>query len=177
MNIGIRIKKVRLSQNRTLQQIANVCGCTKSLLSKIENNKVVPPVATLTKIASALGVKMSAFIEDEKYLETLFVSAQQLQSTPPIKTEYGYSFHTIAAENTHKKMQPFIFSGKKGEVIEHHVSHEGDEYIYIIEGEMNVQIGDITYTMRQGDSIYFNALTTHGVTPVSDEVKYLDIFC
>ena len=58
--IGRHIRKLRKLQHRTLQDVADNCGFTKSLLSKIEGGKVVPPVATLIKIASALHTNISA---------------------------------------------------------------------------------------------------------------------
>lgn len=58
MEIGKRIKYLRKSQQRTIQEIAEVCGFSKSLLSKIENGRTTSPVATLVKIANALGVNL-----------------------------------------------------------------------------------------------------------------------
>jgi len=59
LNIGTHIRRLRLQQRRTQQEIASVCGFTKSLLSKIESNTVTPPVATLVKIARSLGTSVS----------------------------------------------------------------------------------------------------------------------
>jgi quercetin dioxygenase-like cupin family protein len=58
----------------------------------------------------------------------------------------------------------------------HELSHEGEEFIYIIRGEMKMQVGEIEYCLKEGDSLYFNSLQKHGIMPVSDEVTYLDIF-
>ena len=64
MDLGIKIRKIRLQNKLTQQDIADQCGFTKGLLSKIENGSVVPPIATLTKLSKALGVKMSTLIDD-----------------------------------------------------------------------------------------------------------------
>jgi quercetin dioxygenase-like cupin family protein len=61
-------------------------------------------------------------------------------------------------------------------VKQHELSHEGEEFIYVIEGEMKMTLGDTEYLLKAGDSMYFNCLQKHGIMPVSDEVKYLDIF-
>jgi quercetin dioxygenase-like cupin family protein len=73
-------------------------------------------------------------------------------------------------------MQPFLFVAKKGHVKQHQLSHEGEEFIHVIRGEMKMQIGDTEYLLKEGDSLYFNTLQKHGILPVSDEVVYLDIF-
>ena len=73
-------------------------------------------------------------------------------------------------------MQPFLFVAKKGEVIPHEVSHEGEEFIYVIKGQMKMQVGEVSYLLNNGDSLYFNSVQKHGIMPVSDEVMYLDIF-
>ena len=59
---------------------------------------------------------------------------------------------------------------------QHELSHEGEEFIYVIEGEMKMTLGDAEYLLKAGDSMYFNCLQKHGIMPVSEEVKYLDIF-
>ncbi len=73
-------------------------------------------------------------------------------------------------------MQPFLFVAKKGEVKPHEVSHEGEEFIYIIRGQMRMQVGEVEYQLKTGDGLYFNSLQRHGILPISDEVMYLDIF-
>ena len=73
-------------------------------------------------------------------------------------------------------MQPFLFVAKKGEVIPHELSHEGEEFIYVIKGQMRMKIGETSYLLNVGDSLYFNSVQKHGIMPVSDEVMYLDIF-
>ena len=79
LNIGGRIRRLRREQHRTQQEIANLCGFTKSLLSKIEVNKVVPPVATLVKIAAALGVQVSVLIETNNGADTVYTTKAEVE--------------------------------------------------------------------------------------------------
>ena len=176
MDIGVHIKKLRTHQNRTLQEIADACGFTKSLLSKIENGVVIPPVATLSKIAKALGVKISVLIEEGQKVGSFFTPTDLITESGRVKTDKGYSFFTFASEHQNKKMQPFLFTARKGEVVEHHVSHEGEEFIYMLEGEMKFKVGNVEYVLKPGDSIYFDSIEQHGVMPISVEAKYIDVF-
>ena len=79
MDLGKRIRKLRVQQRRTLQDVAEECGFTKSLLSKIETGKVVPPVATLVKIAQTMGIKVSTLIENNDDGETVYTTKRETE--------------------------------------------------------------------------------------------------
>ncbi|MBE8719426.1 cupin domain-containing protein [Sphingobacterium pedocola] len=65
---------------------------------------------------------------------------------------------------------------RKGEVVPYQLSHEGEEFVYVIAGEMKMQVGDTDYLLKAGDTLYFNALHKHGITSMTDEVRYIDTF-
>jgi len=175
LNIGDRIKLLRTNQKRTLQEIAEASELSRSMISKIENNKTVPSVATLVKIALALGTNISSLLENNGLLNASNTTREKaLANLTP--TDKGYSIYPYGSEYHEKKMQPFLFVAKKGQVKPHEVSHEGEEFIYVIHGKMKMQIGEVEYLLNTGDSLYFNCLQKHGIIPVTDEVVYLDIF-
>jgi transcriptional regulator with XRE-family HTH domain len=175
LNIGDRIKMLRISQKRTMQEIAEASDLSKSMISKIENNKTVPSVAALVKIAKALGTNISSLLEQDGWVNAIVTTRQKAQENLTT-TDKGYSIYPYASEYHAKKMQPFLFVAKKGEVIPHELSHEGEEFIYVIKGQMKMQVGETEYLLSSGDSLYFNSVQKHGIMPVSDEVMYLDIF-
>jgi transcriptional regulator with XRE-family HTH domain len=173
--LGESIKRTRLEQKRTLQSIAEECGFSKSLLSKIENGKVSPPMTTLSKIAQALRIKMSTLLEQDDLTEAVFTSADDL-AKGAIKTTIGYSMLPFATDFKNKKMQPFIFIAEKGKVNMKESSHEGQELVYILEGSMEFKVGNTVYTLNEGDSLYFEAVLKHKINPTSDKLKYIDVF-
>lgn len=175
LNIGERIKMLRISQKRTVFEIAEASELSKSMISKIENNKAIPSVAALVKIAQALGTNISSILEQDGWVNAIITTYKKAQENLT-STDKGYSIYPYASEYHEKKMQPFLFVAKKGEVTSHELSHEGEEFIYIIKGKMKMQVGDVEYLLSTGDSLYFNSVLKHGVMPVSDEVIYLDIF-
>jgi transcriptional regulator with XRE-family HTH domain len=175
LNIGDRIKMLRISQKRTMQEIAEASDLSKSMISKIENNKTVPSVAALVKIAKALGTNISSLLEQDGWVNAIITTRQKAQENLTT-TDKGYSIYPYASEYHEKKMQPFLFVAKKDEVIPHELSHEGEEFIYVIKGQMKMQVGETEYLLNSGDSLYFNSVQKHGIMPVSDEVMYLDIF-
>jgi transcriptional regulator with XRE-family HTH domain len=176
MEIGARIRKLRRRQNRTLQAVADRCGFTRSLLSKIENGRTVPPVATLTRIAAALGVSTSALLDDAGQTGTVHTAAAERHGKGLVKTDKGYSFFTFAAGRADKLMQPFLFEARKGQVKRHRLSHTGEEFLYVLEGEVRYRVGTTEYHLSAGDSLYFDSESEHEVTPVSKLARYLAVF-
>ncbi|NMH27958.1 helix-turn-helix domain-containing protein [Flavobacterium silvaticum] len=175
LEVGDRIRMLRIKQNRTLQEVADSCGLSKSMISKIENDKAIPSVATLVKIAQVLGTTISGLLEKEGWDKPI-MTPQSEAISKLVKTEKGYMIFPFASEFHQKKMQPFLFTAKKDEVVPHLLTHEGEEFVYVIDGSMKMQVGDTEYMLKAGDSLYFNALQKHGIMPLSDEVHYLDIF-
>ena len=176
MEIGSNIRRIRLAAGLTQQDLANGCGLTKSMISKVENGVVVPALGTLTRIATVLNVKVSTLMEADNGTGTVMTINPFTDSSRFVMTELGYSIFSPAAGRMDKRMQPVMICARKGEVKRHLVSHPGDEFLFIYEGEMNFMVGEETYLLRQGDSLYFDGSKRHGIVSVPNEVKYLDLF-
>jgi transcriptional regulator with XRE-family HTH domain len=174
--VGRHIRRLRVQRGQTQDDVAKASGFTKSLLSKIETGDTQPPVATLVKIAGALGTSLSALLEHDTAAGPVFTAmTAAVQSLA--RTEKGYSAYPFAASLGAKKMQPFLFEVRKGKVKPHALSHTGEEFLFVIEGEILFRVGNVEYRMRAGDSLYFDATHEHGVMAVSEVARYLDIFC
>ncbi len=164
---------MRQSQQRLLRDVAGRCGFTVSLLSKIESGKVNPPVATLAKIAMALGVQIGDLLTDAPARATVFVPASELTRAAPAQTEKGYSFHLIAGR---KLMQPFVFVARRGQIKPGAMTHAGEEFVYVLEGRMKYRVGATTYTLGPGDSLYFDSMHEHDLEPITKQVKFIAVF-
>ena len=175
MDIGPRIRRIRRQQHRTIREVAEACGFTRSLLSKIETGKATPPVATLNKIGDALGLKLSQLLADGDEQAAVFVPAGQAASQAK-PTDKGYAFFPFAAEWADKRMQPLLFVAQKGEVTSKPLSHAGEEFVYVLEGEMHYRVGSVTYKLGPGDSLFFDPLQDHDLDPISDRVVFLGVF-
>lgn len=175
MEIGSRIRKIRTQQGRTIQEIADQCHCSKALISKIENGKVVPALATLSKISGTLGVKLSVLLEDGDVDEVAYTGDVSADPHVFIPTDKGYRIFPFAPHFINKKMQPVLIRSCKGEVKPHILTHDGEEFIIVIEGQVQITIGTIVYTLDKGESVYFESSYGHGVVPLSDQALYLDV--
>ena len=174
--IHSRIRRLRRQQKRTLKEVSAQCGFTESLLSKIESGKSTPPVATLARIAAALGVALGDLIDGERSASTVATSAGSLEQRAVTRTAKGYGFQVLAAERSGKIMQPFLFVAEKGGVKPGGLSHSGEEFVYVLEGRMNYRVGSTTHTLGPGDSLYFDAEEEHDLDPITPVVRYLGVF-
>lgn len=174
MNIGARLRSIRMRKKLTLQQLGDCVGCTRSLLSKIETGRTMPPVATLMKIAKALKVKTADLLADADPESLVFTSADA--ATKQIETRKGYLFYAFAAGRVDKAMQPYLFTAQKGKIKSEALTHSGEEFVYILEGIVNYTIGNVTYRLGPGDSVYFDAEEPHDLTAETDTAVYLAIF-
>jgi transcriptional regulator with XRE-family HTH domain len=175
MELGVRIRKMRLKLGMTQQEIADLCGFTKSLLSKIENGSVIPPIATLSKLAKAFGVRLSALLEEDGGRLAAFEKNVFAESGLFTRTDKGYSIYAPAAEYVNKKMQPVLVIVEKGKVKEHELAHEGEEYIYVLKGEIRFKVANTEYRLKEGESLYFDAIQAHGVEAITEMAWYLDM--
>jgi transcriptional regulator with XRE-family HTH domain len=174
LKIGTHLRKIRIQQNRTIQEIADQCELSKSMVSKIETNTVVPSVSTLVKLAKSLGTNVSAFLDENGEPTSVVTRAGQAQENL-VQTDRGYYIHPYAPNYMSKMMQPFLMLAKKKDVREHHVSHRGEEFVHVLEGRMKFHVGDVEYLLEKGDSLYFNSLVEHGFVVLSEVVRFINI--
>ena len=163
MNIGSKIKKLRLERKITLENLASRTGFTKSYLSKIETKNSSPPLATLVKIASGLGVEMSQFFPYSKTdLTCTVVRKKERKIVAGRGTPYGYSYESIAYKKHNKKMELFVgeFPPNTAEITL--LQHGGEEAFYVLEGKLEFIHGDKKYILEEGDCVYFEPEFPHG---------------
>jgi transcriptional regulator with XRE-family HTH domain len=176
MTIGTRIRKIRTRHGMTLRHVAEACGVTVSLLSKVENGHAAPSVATLTRIAAALGVEVSFLLSEPSDEMTVVSRAERDDASSWAMTEKGYRFLALCARRMDKHMQPMLFVARKGEVNAGLLRHDGEEFVYVLEGKMNYRVGRVTHELAAGDSLYFDAEEPHDLEPLTGVVKYLAVF-
>lgn len=176
MEVGSNIRKLRLQMGLTQKQLAQACGLTNGMISKVENNVAVPALGTLMRIADVLQVQVSTLLEAGEADQAVMTINPFNDPSKFILTELGYRIFSPAADRLEKRMQSIMVYARADEVKPHLVAHEGDEFIFVFEGEMTFVCGKESYYLRQGDSLYFSAAEKHGIASVPNEVKYIDIF-
>jgi transcriptional regulator with XRE-family HTH domain len=168
IKIGEKIKKLRESKGISLQEAAEKSGFSSALLSQIENHLVSPPLGTLIKISKALDVEMSYFFKDVREAPYTIVRANERKPMSRVASKtgvkYGYSYESLAFDKKGRHMEPFLVTLEPATVKDRHsYSHEGEEFIFVLEGRMEVQLGEHTDVLEPGDSIYYDSIIPHRV--------------
>jgi transcriptional regulator with XRE-family HTH domain len=168
LKIGHKVRKLRQKNKYTLQDLAAKTGLSKPFLSQIENDHVVPPVATLLKLARALGVGLAYFFQDEASSERISVTRPlervRVERRPHhCKEEIDYIYDSLETKIQNKHMEPFLieFPVKETEEI-FFMSHEGEEFLYLLEGKIEFRSVDRVEILEPGDSIYYDSELSHG---------------
>jgi transcriptional regulator with XRE-family HTH domain len=165
------IKKFRINKKMSLGRLANLTGLTKGYVSKIENSDKAPPFSTLNKIADALNTDISLLIaEDSEVPENInlcIVKKNERKEVTSRGTLYGYHYEALAHKKIGKNMEPYIILpafNEKGVF-----SHEGEEFMYILEGTHEFMYDGKKYLLSQGDSIYFDSTIPHSGRSVGNK--------
>lgn len=167
LNIGQKIRKLRKEGRLTLQDLSDFSGLSKPLLSQIENNQVIPPIATLLKIAKGLKVGIHFFFEEEGDRQKfVLLRSNELTSSRRRSgndTPQNYLYHSLAPGMRHKSMEPFLVEFETGGWHDSLLyRHEGEEFIYLLEGELEFHFGQEIMTLKSGDSVYYDSSEAHG---------------
>lgn len=168
-NPGSRIKQLRTSRQIALEDLAIQTNLDINLLKKIEEEKIVPSLAPLIKIARALGVRLGTFLDDSDQLGPAIVRAGgeekgvRFTSQGSLSREH-LNFYSLAFNKTGRSMEPFIVEIEPAEPSDYMLSsHEGEEFIYVMEGRIEINYGKDVFQLNAGDSIYMDSVVVHNV--------------
>jgi len=174
IKVGEKIKKLREEKGISLQEFAQRTGFSSAILSQIENHMVSPPLGTLIAVAKALDVEIGCFFEDVREAPFTIVRHDQRKNISRVASKmgkkYGYSYESLAFDMKGRHMEPFLVTLEPVTVKDGRTyAHEGEEFIFVLEGRMQVQLGDHTDILEPGDSIYFNSMIPHLVLTADDK--------
>lgn len=167
MKLGAKVRGLRQEQRLTLQGLADCTGLSKPLLSQIENDQVIPPIATLLKIAKGLKVGLHHFFEEaedrQKFVLTRGAQSSGSTRRPGKDAVQGYIYQPLAPGMRQKKVEPFLVEFEQRPWDDTlFYSHEGTEFLYILEGELEFHYGDQVMALLAGDSVYYESSEPHG---------------
>ncbi len=170
-NIGRKIRELRKGKALTLQDLSTATGLSKPLLSQIENEIVVPPISTLLKISRALEKDIAFFFQepanDRRVVVVRTFERERLDTRRLGRTEGGYSYESLAYKKSKKSMEPFLVEfERKDEKNMAFYSHDGEEFLFVLEGRVEFRTRDEVHELKEGDSLYFDADLPHAYRAV-----------
>jgi transcriptional regulator with XRE-family HTH domain len=180
LNLGNKIRNLRKHRALTLQEVSALSGLSKPLLSQIENNIAAPPISTLIKISTALGVKISHFFRDHDMGDRIVVvKKNDRYSVKKLfhhnkESKVGYRWESLAYPMVGKQMEPFIveIEQRKEEELLYN-DHKGEEFHFVLEGIVEFRSAEQIHLLEKGDSIYFDSSIPHALRGVDGMAKSL----
>ena len=167
--VGSKIKGLRESKNLTVEEIAESSGLSVDQINSIENDQNLPSLGPLIKIARALGVRLGTFMDDNDSLGPVVCRAEDRErdssisfSNDAVDARKHMEYHPLAQQKAGRHMEPFIIDIHPTDRLDYQLSaHEGEEFIYVMEGEIELVYGKEVYTLNQGDTIYYDSIVKH----------------
>jgi transcriptional regulator with XRE-family HTH domain len=161
--IARRVQELRKKRRLTLEQVASKARISKSFLSKVERCNVSISIAALCRLASALEVSIGEFFDsDEPDSEVIYVPRGQGKAVTHPHANLPYHYEVLIPRRGMRLMQPTMITVEGRKAKFELRQHPGEQFILMLDGEMNYVCGGQEFTLRPGDCLYLNARTPHG---------------
>jgi transcriptional regulator with XRE-family HTH domain len=166
-----RLKILRKQMNFSLQDLADQTQLTRSYLSKVERGLSVPSVAVALKLARALHVEVDQLFDDAPANDNITV-VRVADRVPMGKASdvSGSAYEVLAVRAGHKQMLPFLIRPSKDFAVTDFKEHEGEEFLFVHRGKIEMEFATHKVELATGDSIYFNAQIPHRIRSVDASV-------
>lgn len=168
-NVGRKIKDFREFKQINRAELAQKANLDEKQLENIEEKGIVPSLGHLIKITRALGVRIGTFLDDQDQIGPVVVKAGTANSGLSFSTKDNSSrehlnFYSLAQDKSGRHMEPFMIDIEPSALSDYKLSsHEGEEFIYVLQGKIEINYGKDIYTLSEGDSIYLDSIVAHNV--------------
>jgi len=166
-SVGGKIKKARLTKGVTLDFVANETGFSTEYLESVETGETMPPVGTILQIARALDIDSALLLKEQDSELTDRIKASSKRTD-----NYAYETLTPGVEKKHlKAFQITIDPMQDHSGVSY--QHEGEEFVYVLSGKIQVLVGDNVNMLDAGDSLHFNSGIRHKLSNLGEEKALL----
>ncbi len=166
MKIGEKIKNLRLFCDMTQEELADRCELTKGYISQLENDLTSPSIATLIDILSALRTDLKEFFSDIDGEDKISFNKNDYIE----KVADGYVINWLAPNAQKNTMEPIHLRLEPGASTDEDIPHEGEEFGYVVKGEIVVVLGKRKVKVKKGESFYFTSKSVHKIVNNSSAV-------
>ncbi|HPD02374.1 MAG TPA: XRE family transcriptional regulator [Clostridia bacterium] len=156
MEIGAKLKQLRLQCGMTQDEVASRCDLTKGYISQLENELTSPSIATLIDILSALGSDLPSFFKEEAEEQIVFSSADFFEK----QTEEN-KITWLVPNSQKNEMEPILMEISPATATPKDMPHEGEEFGYVLAGAVMLHLGKRVYKVKSGESFYFVSSKEH----------------
>ncbi len=156
MDIGHKIKQLRIQKGLTLEELASRCELTKGFLSQMERNLTSPSIATLNDILEALGTSLSEFFREAKEEKVVFQSKDFF-----VDERDGYTVNWIVPNSQKNEMEPILIEILPDQKTFEVSPSDGEEFGYVLDGRVTLINGDKEYIVKKGETFYLDGKNFH----------------
>ncbi|WP_320111188.1 XRE family transcriptional regulator [Draconibacterium orientale] len=173
--IGNKIKEFREFRQLSRGDLAIQANLDEAQLQLIEDEGNVPSLGVLIKISRAMGVRIGTFLDDQEKIGPAMVNAGKAEetlsfSTKDESTREHLNFFSLAQAKSGRHMEPFLVEIEPAEESDYKLSsHEGEEFIYVLEGSIEINYGKEVYLLHQGDTIYIDSVVAHNIHAAGEQ--------
>ena len=181
--LGNKIRQIREIQKMSVEELANNSNTSTELVEQLENGALVPSLTPLMQIARALGVRLGTFLDDAAHNGPVVTkdgaskNVVRFSGNCDTCEKSTLDFFSLATDKADRHMEPFIIDvhpPKSGDAKQS--SHEGEEFIYVLNGQIEILYGKDSFKLSTGDSIYYDSIVPHHVHAVgSEDAKILAV--
>lgn len=164
MEIGNKIKELRILKGLTQEELAGRCELSKGFISQIERNLTSPSIATLMDILQCLGTDLKGFFSDSEDNQVVFKKSDYFEKKD---AELGNVVEWIIPNAQKNIMEPILLTLEEGGETYPDNPHEGEEFGYVLSGSAEVHIGNKVHKVKKGESFYFKPQYKHFITSKS----------
>ncbi len=173
IQISNKIKEIRKTQKKTVQELANNAKVSKGLISQIENNRTVPSLPVLMNIVLALKIDLKDFFEDISHnresRQKIIIKTKNDYQPFEKETAKGFKYKRILTRNMDGgPVDTVLLELKKGAKRSHMIKTDAYEYKYVIRGNVEYQIENDKYVLEEGDSLFFDGRLLHKPSNIGD---------
>lgn len=151
----------------TLTQLAKQCAMSPAFLSRIETHKFSVTIANLELLADALDVPISTFFEGDEITAPIVLCRAGKGIYKRFRGEKSFVFELLATSKRGKLMEPLLIDISAGKEKQKLISHLGEEFNYVVKGEICLMYGKQEIRLKEGDSVYYDATVPHVGLPVT----------
>ena len=164
-SVGKRIQTYRTKLDMSVYDLAQKSGIDEKVINSIEKGQVLPALGVLTKLSRALGQRLGTFMDDQFKPDPIITRAKDLAAKKVAKegtNVLGYESHSLALGKPDRHMDPFRIEFA-ADGVDEVTSHEGEELINCIAGEVELTYGNEKSVLKPGDTAYYNSVVKHGL--------------
>ena len=158
MNIGKKLKRLRQEKYLTQDELASRCELSKGFISQVERDLTSPSIANLADILEGLGTNLKDFFSDDTDEKIVFNLEDAFEV---IDTKMKYKVEWIIPNAQKNQMEPILLTLEEGGRYKEDIAHDGQEFGYILEGEINIHLGEKIFHAKKGESFYYNSGKNH----------------